>query len=130
MASAPVPLPAKVPYVKRQELFIHTSVSLIVQDSRRTSNRTGALRAALSLELDTGPVQTDHKVSLLKLMVQLDQLLVANFVPIFGFAPQFIEFLSKGRILGVVESEILVDGAPCAIQGTCNPSVDQILIRS
>ena len=58
-----------------------------------------------------------------ELLAQIDQLIIGNFVPVFGFTPQLPELI---EFLRMVEIEILVNGTPCAVQSSYNPPVGLI----
>ena len=113
------PIPAKVLYVKRARFYLFIKSTTL---ARRD------LDTLFLLEHDSGPVKTNHKVSLCELTIQVDQLLAGGLIQILGFAPRIPELISK--VLRVIEGEVLVNGTPCATESACNPAINQIRIRS
>ena len=66
-------------------------------------------------------MEGDRKVSLRELVIQLDQFLVAGFIPVLGWTPQLPEpLLNVSRL---IQGEVLVNGTPCAIQSASNPAI-------
>ena len=85
----------------------------------------GYLNALILLKRDTILIERNHEVSIREVTVQLDQVIVEKFIPVLGPAPQFPE-LRLERGTRVVEGEVLVNGAPCAVQSTCDPTGDRL----
>ena len=115
------------------DLFVN-----ILHETRHTNGTTlakkfklyrGDLGAFIWLGHDTIFVESDHHGSLHELMVRLGQPIVTIVIPVFSFAPQFLELLMKVA-LTVIDEEILVNGTPCAIQSACDPAVNEIGIRN
>ena len=82
------------------------------------------VRALFSLNrLDSILMEGDHKVSVHQLTVQLNQVLVGFFIPVFSFAPRLPEVLLTLTVRAI-DLEVLINGPPCTIQSACDPAVD------
>ena len=68
-------------------------------------------------------MEGDNQVPLRELAVQIDKFIVGSFIPGLGSAPLSPELLLN--LLRMIEGEVLVNGAPCAVQGACNPTIDR-----
>lgn len=69
-------------------------------------------------------MESDHKVSLRELPVQVDQFTVGSLIPVPGWAPRVPEPLLN--LLSVIKGEILINGTPCTVQSARNPTIDKV----
>jgi len=72
-------------------------------------------------------MKSNHKVSFSELVVQFDQLLVVGFIPVFASTPLIQKLLVKG--IWVINSKILINSTPCAVESAGNPTIDKDQLR-
>lgn len=103
---------------------------MILHNIRQELQIEGDLGAFFFQDYLPAESELDHQHLLIALTVRLGRVLVGIVIPVLGFAPHFLELLLKVLVLGMMDGEVLVNGAPCAIQGAYDPTVNKIGIRS
>ena len=88
----------------------------------RFKSYKGVSRTLFLLKHEARLAESDDKVSIREVMVQFDQIFVGGFIPVFCLTPLFSECLPE---LEIIEGKVLVNSTPCAVQSTCDPTVDQ-----
>jgi hypothetical protein len=79
---------------------------------------------------ETSKEEGDHKDLLCEVMVLFDECHIFLFIPVLGLAPQFIEIVLNSGPSVIIEGKVLVNSTPCAVQSTCDPTVDRNRIRT